>query len=238
MAPRSPSHIEAKNPSVLLWIIALIFLGMISLPLSMVYSNTDSRGEPQWVPVALHSILHADYSADPRARRVPAVKINLIKEALADQAGDGSPKGFEEVQEGLKTPVPTVESGLPVATATVTHPTATATSMARTVTPTQSRPTSTRSHPTRTATPTPTATNVLLLPTRTPSATKEPTRTSKPPRGPEPTNTPRPTQEPTEPKPTQPPPTQPPPTKPPTKPPPPDPYPPPPPPPKPTDPYP
>lgn len=224
-APRSSGQIEAKNSSVLLWMIGLIFLGMMSLPLSLVYANPYFKGEPQWVPVALHSILYADYSADPGSARIPAAKLNLIKEALADQAGDDSAKGFEGVQEGLKTPVATVGSGLPLATATIAAPTATATSMAQTVTPT-------RSHPTRTASPTPTPTTVLLLPTRTPLATKQPTRTSKPARDPDPTDTPRPTQKPTEPRPTQPPP-----TKPPTKPPP-GPYPPPPPPPKPTDPYP
>jgi hypothetical protein len=231
-ARRSSGQIEAKNSSGLLWMIVLIFLGMMSLPLSLMYSNPSFKAEPHWVPVALHSILYADYSAGPKAARIPAAKLNLIKEALADQAGDGSAQGFEDVQEGLKTPVPTVASGLPLATATLAPPTATATSMGRTATPTQSRPTPTRSHPTQTASPTPTPTTVLLLPTRTPLATKEPTRTSKPPRDPKPTDTPRPTQKPTEPRPTQPPP-----TKPPTKPPP-GPYPPPPPPPKPTDPYP
>lgn len=230
-APLSSGHIEAKSPSGLLWMIALIFLGMISLPLSLVYSNHYSRAEPQWVPVALHSILQADYSADPRANRIPAVKIDLIKEALADQAGDGRAQGFEEVQEGLKTPVPTVGSGLPLATATPMAPSDTP--LAWTAAPTQSHPTPTRSHPTQTATLSPTATHTFLPPTRTPLPTKEPVRTSKPAKEPEPTDTPRPTQKPTEPRPTQPPP-----TNPPTKPPPPDPYPPPPPPPKPTDPYP
>jgi hypothetical protein len=233
--PRCSGPLEAKHPSGLVWMIALVLLGMISLPLSLFYSNPYSRGEPQWVPVALHSILHADYGADPRATRIPAAKLNLIREALADQAGDGGAESFENVQEGLRTPVPTIRSGLPTATATIALPTATATLMVQKATATQPRPTSTRSHPTQTASPTATPTTVLLLPTGTPSATKVPTRTSKPAKDPEPTQTPRPTQ-----KPTEPPPTKPPPTKPPTKPSPTDPYPPPPPPPppKPTDPYP
>ena len=233
-ASRSSGPLEVKSPSGLVWMIALVLLGMMSLPLSLFYSNPYSKGEAQWVPVALHSILHADYSADPGATRIPAAKLNLIREALVDQAGDVGAGSFENIREGLKTPVTTVGSGLPAATATIALPTATATSTAQKATPTQPRPTSTRSHPTQTASPTPTPTTVLLLHTRTPSATKAPTRTSKPAKDPEPTQTPRPTQ-----KPTEPPPTKPPPTKPPTKPPP-GPYPPPPspPPPKPTDPYP
>ena len=221
----------AKNPAGSVWLIALIFLAMLSLPLSVINSRHSSRGEAQWVPVALHSILTADYSADPRSNRVPAVKLSLIKDALADQASEDSLRAFDEVQDSLRTPVPSAESGLPRASATAAQPPSTEPSIPPTATPTRSQPTAIRPHPTQTAPPTPT--NIILLPSLTPSATKEPTRTSKPPRKPKSTSTAQPTQEPTEP-----PPTQPPPTKPPTKPPPPDPYPPPPPAPKPTEPYP
>lgn len=236
--PGPPGQMRTKNPAGLPGLIALVFLAMLSLPLSLVYSGDSSRGEPQWIPVALHSILTADYSADPRARRIPAANLNLIKDVLADQASQDSSQAFEDVQDSLRTPVPTVESGYPRASATPTQPAAAEPSIPPATTPTRSRPTATRPQATQSASPTPTLTNIILLPSRTPSPTKEPTRTSKPPREAKPTDTPRPTQKPTQPPPTQPPPTKPPTHPPPTKPPPPDPYPPPPPPPKPTEPYP
>lgn len=217
------SHMNEKGSrlSGWMWLVVLIFLGIIGLPVSLVFASQPGTSQPQWVPIGLHSILRADYSADAHGALIPVVKINLIQEAIHDEYEGSNTSGrFEGVVDSLITPVPTVLAGFPTST-----PTPTATKIEATSLPTRTpQPTHTPS-PTRTNTPTPTQTPTVTAPARTSDPTREPARTSKPDKDPEPTETPRATQKRTEdPKPTQPPPTKEP-TKSPTK----DPYPPPPP---------
>lgn len=62
------------------------------------------------LPIALHSPLDADYSADAVAY-IPAARINLLSDAIADQANDGTNSPEEQVAtmvDQLRTPVFTV----------------------------------------------------------------------------------------------------------------------------------
>jgi hypothetical protein len=217
-SPQTPGKASPR-----IWSVVLIFLAMLSLPLSLILSNHFTKSETEWLPVSLHSILESDYSIDPHSSRIPAVKLDLIKAAIRDQSAGEDPNRFEGVIISLTTPVATVKGVVSLASAT---PTA-----SQPPTPSPTKTPTLGPVPTRTLrptmTPTPTATRVT--PTQTLKSTDQPTR---PPRKPQPTNTTRPTnqptREPTNQSPTKASPTESPPTREPTKPPPTrDPYPPP-----------
>ena len=155
---------------------------------------------PNWVkaqhslPVALHSPLRADYSADLRGMTMGALQIGLVSEAEKDHSSRDSMPTLVVI---LKTPVMTIT---PLATRLLSTPLAT---MASTIPPkaTNPLPTSTRSSssagtptptssPTWTPTQTPQTTKVTptagstTIPTKPPQATpssKPPTSTSQPP---------------------------------------------------------
>lgn len=201
--------------------IVLILAMIVCLLTTMVAVIQASAGLADKLPVTLHSLLFADYSADPHGFRIAAVRFNLIEEAIRDADGGqnlDSADRFATLQAGLNTSVPTVTPEFPQ--------TPTATQQQPTTTPTHIEPSLTPSPtflPTQTATVEPTQSPTI---TRwNPTATHRPDKPSKPPEDPDPTDPPPadpppPTDRPP-PSPTKPPP--PPPTKPP---PPPDPYPP------------
>jgi len=188
-------------------------LGFVSLCLFLVlgWSLFSGIRGVFWVPVNLHSILEADYSADFRAGRIQPINIQAIGEALQDEYTDpnapqkiGVPERYATLEMALKTPVPTVTlfpgqaTGTPTWTPTVTRALATPT-------PTRTRTTT----PTRTATTTasPTPTELYFYPTSPPLPTN--TRRPRSTNNPEPTSAP-PTRPPARPTATRVPPTQPP----------------------------
>lgn len=204
---------KAKRKAPLwFWSLASIILFMLILPLSLILSNRFTKSGTEWLPVSLHSILESDYSADSRGSRIPAAKLDLIKAAIRDQSSGEDLDRFEDVIVSLSTPVATIQSGFPPASATPT-PTQLPTP-SPTQTPTRSTLPTRTPRPTTTTTPTAT----WVTPSQTIKPTREPTKPSTrtptpPPRKPQPTNTPRPTQEPTNPPSTEAPPTKPPPTR-------------------------
>jgi hypothetical protein len=202
--------------------IILILAMIVCLLSTMIAVMQASAGFADKLPVTLHSLLFADYSADPRGFKLPVVRFNLIEEVIRDEQSDQSEQDsverFATLQAGLKTPVPTVTPAFPQ---TPTTPTAT-----------QPQPTSTPDYtepppsPSPTNLPTQTASVVPteMLPSPTfnpwyPTATSRPANPTKKPDKPDPTDPPPPP--PTDP----PPPTNPPPPPPTKPPPPPDPYP-------------
>jgi hypothetical protein len=202
------------------WLLVMILILVTCSTLALVLSGQFEEGMPLQVPVALHSALQADYSADPLGMRQPAVLLRLIEDAIQDDSAADGVARFATLESALKTPVASVTPP-PGSTPSVAQPT-TPTPAAATATP--ALPASPTASPlpgrtatltaTQTAWPTYTPTPTRPLPTRTPQA--QPTSTRKP--RPQATAT-----QPAPPKPTQPPPTQPLPTRPPSK----DPYPPP-----------
>jgi hypothetical protein len=226
-----------------------LLLGLISILLISILILPVFRQTTPWLPIAMHSILHADYSADQHPNSVPPALLGLIGDMLLDDNPSQAPERLSTVISALESPVVTVtpypgETLLPTATATPLPPTVTLSEPLLTPTWTP-KPSATNPAPSLTPlTPTSTIWETLP-PTWIPSpthapATKTPTSesTGKPPTQPAvtvpgPTPTKRPTStnppptntpEPTNPPPTKPPPTEPPPTEPPA----PTPYPPPP----------
>jgi hypothetical protein len=209
----SPKHTAGY---LAIWVI----LGCVSLCLFLVLGWSLFAGirDNFWIPVNIHSILEADYSADFRASLIQPVNMRVISEALQDEyyaphsdpyatQKMGAPERYATLEIALKTPVPTVTPFPGQATATPT-PTPTATQAA--ATPTRTR----TATPTRTVTVTasPTPTGAYLYPTQPPQPTntRRPHQTSNP----QPTSTPT-TRPPARPTATPVPSTQPPPTRPP-----------------------
>ena len=188
-----------------------VFLLLLAASLLGLYAYLFS---PNWfqtaglMPVALHSPLRADYSADLRGMRPISLNLGLISDAARDQAAQENDP-LPELIALLQTPVPTVTSFLaetptrqPAVTATATPakeetlpwtPTSTR-SVTLTFTASPSR-TNTRRPPT--VTPTFTPTERALIPTLTkapPTAIPViPTSTNLPPTGYPPPETPEPT---------------------------------------------
>jgi len=170
------------------------------------------------VPISLHSVLVANYQADPRLMKIPPVQLSLIQDALEDQSIHRSNGGLATLIISLFTPVPTLTpifspssaptalapNQTPVITATprlIYIPSATptwtqtptATIPASTLTPTRSLPGGTPTTTLRySSTPTPT-TLVVTVSTRTYTPSPTPTNTPAPPIStPRPTDTPDP----------------------------------------------
>jgi hypothetical protein len=160
------------------------------------------------IPVTLHSLLTADYSADALNVRFPKLNISILLDALGDRAPDKAASAYATLQSSLLTPVPTVTlmpgeitqnppTASPTATAaepsTTASPTVTATPSPTpsptpagtnpplyTVAPTlQPPPTSTRVKSTQTRPPRPTATATLAPPTQAATPTRKPPTPTK-----------------------------------------------------------
>lgn len=196
---------------------------------------------PSWLvtagtlPVALHSIHRADYSADLRGLRPLAFGLGLVGEAVRDIAPSSSPS-TEDLRTLLQTPVPTVTpfptssgqqpafpgftptptmpAGAPPATPTpsVTGTSTGIPSFTPSITPTTTFTASPSSTPTSSLqplptrrTPTATATPFIPTPTRVPPTSTSNPPTSVPPTIAPPTATAAPPSYPPPPEPTQPP---------------------------------
>lgn len=192
---------EAHTPSFWRMMILLVLAAGLALIAWLLFNpnRTNALGATE-LPVSLHSGLVANYSADLREYVVPAVRMELVEEALADAAAQE--EQVSEVLQNLETPVPTVtpQRIYPTATPqeeddeddqqeqkpappTAAPPAATATSQAK---PTQVAPSSTSVPPTQVVNATPTSvkpTATQAKPTSiiiAPSATKPaPTATSQ-----------------------------------------------------------
>jgi hypothetical protein len=221
--PESSTY-ERSHGSLIGYLGIWFVLGFVSLCLFLIlgWSLFSGIRAAFWVPVNLHSILEADYSADFRTGRIQPVNLQVIGEALQDaHPGQNDtqnlsiPERYATLEMALKTPVPTVTPFPGQASSTP--------SVTPTATQSLSTPTTTR---TQTATPSRTAT-ITASPSPTtryfyPTASPQPTNTRRPRQTNNPGATsPPPTRTPAHPTATRVPPTQPPPTRPP------DPYPPP-----------
>ncbi len=187
----------------LVWLAYLLFFGFAVVVVYLIWAMKTPHDDH--VPVGLHSVLFADYSADPRGARLPGVEFGIIEEVIADQGGTDASVRFSTLQSAQQTPVPTITprlSGTPTTeggTPTLAgfSPTATGTQRAsqtptKTATPTVSATarvgTSTATHlgPTSTRTPTGFPSATVRTPTHTPDS-DDPTNTPRPP-----TDTPQP----------------------------------------------
>ncbi len=160
------------------------------------------------IPVTLHSLLTADYSADALDLRFPKLNISIILDALGDRSPDKAASAYATLQSSLLTPVPTVTllpgeitQNPPSATPTarVAEPSTTASSTLTatpsptpsptlsgtnpplyTVEPTlQPSPTATRGKATQTRPPRSTATATQAPPTQAATSTQKPPTPTK-----------------------------------------------------------
>lgn len=201
-----------------------VFLLLLTASLLGLYAFLFS---PDWLqtaglmPIALHSPLRADYSADLRGMRPISLSLGLIGDAARDQAAQENDP-LPELIALLQTPVPTSASltaapatAQPAALATITPtvredtpPPASSPTLSWTPTLTFSvTPSITNTPPRATATRNPTSTKEVLTPTPlptkvppsttpvTPTSTRTPlpTPTNPPPTGYPPPDTPEPT---------------------------------------------
>lgn len=82
----------------LLVIMILIIVSLFDLPIRM----------PELVPVNLHSLLVADYSADTDNNLIPVLQIGVIFDLLSDLGAPDAENLFSSIQNSLLTPVPTI----------------------------------------------------------------------------------------------------------------------------------
>lgn len=89
--------------------ITLLALGLILLALLM-FSPEWFLIRDAWLPVPLHSLLRADYSADPRGSFIPAAQIDLIDQVIKDQVRPTGelPSQMAPLSSLLLTPVATI----------------------------------------------------------------------------------------------------------------------------------
>jgi len=193
MSVRETSVERRERSRWLILFAAMLLLSVLCLGLSLFYPAWWSSDSSRMIPVALHSVLRADYSADAFAAALPPVSVGLIANALQDQALESGPEAADRVLEGLRTPVPTIT---PFFSSTPGGPTPTSVFLATWTLP-PPQPTATLAGFTPAATATPTTT-LMIGPSYTPSPTQvEPTSPSKTPAPPTntpapPTNTPKP----------------------------------------------
>ena len=195
--PPDPPMVDTPNGGPLgLWLFSACFAGLLFLLASLALTTGVFSQDLRWMPVALHSLLQADYGADQFVGRFAPAKLSLVLDALHDASATDSAARFATLQARLNTPVPSVTPALGGGTAGLNTHTATST-VAFKPTSTQPAgwlPTSPR---TPTSTVSPTATSW-----RTPTTTNPPIHTPRPDREPEPTE-PQVTQPPTQPAPTK-----------------------------------
>ena len=139
------------------------------------------------IPITLHSLLTADYSADAFYVRFPNLDISILLDVLGDHAPDRAASAYATLQSSLLTPVPTVT--LMPGEITQNPPSATPTTpVAEPSSTASSTPTAT---PSPTPSPTPLGTNQplytvaptlrpTLTPTRAKSTQTRPTDTRPP----------------------------------------------------------
>ncbi len=144
-----------------------------------------------WVPFNLHSVMAADYSADPRGFRIGQLDFRIIGEIFQDHGDDNYGEHLATIQASLLTPVATVTPYPGMQITALPSPTQTPTISTPTNIPggTQLTPTATLS-PSSTPTLAPSAT--VRATVFYPTATKTTRPTSKPTQPPKATATKKP----------------------------------------------
>lgn len=165
---------ETPIPSFWRMLVLLVLAAGMALIAWLLFNPNRTRalGATE-LPIAMHSGLTANYSADLRAYVVPAVRLDLVEEALSDAAA--REEQVDEVLQNLQTPVPTVTPQV-----VIILPTATPNNTDDDEKPQPpSEPTSTSPviPTTVAATHTPVAASATPLPTRTSTAVNKPTAT-------------------------------------------------------------
>ncbi len=98
--------VKDKMISLWLWFIYIFFIIIMCL---MVYLLWIMQAPYKSViPMALHSILKADYGPDPRGYRVAGVRYELIGEIMSELDATTAPDRYATLQNSRLTPVPTV----------------------------------------------------------------------------------------------------------------------------------
>jgi len=99
------------------WVSYLIGATVIGLMFPFGWLLQAVGGQSNWLPVSLHSVLTADYSADLRALHLPPIQLGLIADILNDSA-TLTPGRFATLEGNLTTPVPSVtpRPGYPTST--------------------------------------------------------------------------------------------------------------------------
>jgi hypothetical protein len=99
------------------WVSYLIGAAVIGLMFPFGWLLQAVGGQSNWLPVNLHSVLAADYSADLRTVNLPPIQLGLIADILNDSATQ-TPGRFATLEGNLTTPVPTVtpRPGFPTST--------------------------------------------------------------------------------------------------------------------------
>lgn len=126
-------------------------------------------GSGEALPVALHSPLGADYSADAVAI-IPAARINLLSDAISDQVREGNQAPAQQlatIVDEMRTPVFTVTPYPGMTTTPGTQPTA----VRATATPSAPEQTAPVVPSQTAAVPTITGTATVLAPSATPTVT-------------------------------------------------------------------
>jgi hypothetical protein len=189
MADRAvPSDLDNRRQRErLIWLVIAVFFLMNCILVSFSVGRQFFNGQSQWLPIALHSLLQADYSADERRASLPAVQIDVVGDYINDQNVPNQPINLATIENNLDTPVPTVT---PQSQGTVQLFTATSTQQSGGSNPVPSiTPTPTPSQPAAvTQEPSQTSETSLITPTNIPTGTHRPTLT--PTEGDTPTNPP------------------------------------------------
>jgi hypothetical protein len=107
--PHPPGQPRRKKQSHLGsgWVTYLIGAAIVGLMFPFGWLLRAVSGQSNWLPVNLHSVLAADYSADPLALHLPPIQLALIEDILNDSA-TLTPGRFATLEGNLNTPVPTV----------------------------------------------------------------------------------------------------------------------------------
>jgi hypothetical protein len=201
-----------KDDSNRRWTLMLalsLTLSVVCLGLVLFSPLLSVNASVQSVPVSMQSVLKADYSSDPLTFAIPAVGLNLIQNAIQDNAiaSTDDPVRLSTVINDLLTAVPTVTpQGQPSQGPTkpvVVHSTSTP------IPPQPTNPPRASATPQATNSAVPSATHTWIPPTATTRPTNPPlpTNTPQPTKPPvQPTNPPAPTNTPVPVKPTEPPP--------------------------------
>jgi hypothetical protein len=104
------------------WVTYLIGAAIVGLMFPFGWLLRAVGGQSDWLPVNLHSVLAADYSADPLALHLPPIQLGLIEDLLNDSA-TLTPGRFATLEGNLNTPVPTVTPRPGYSTPTMPIPT-------------------------------------------------------------------------------------------------------------------
>ena len=88
-----------KTITIKQWVVILftiLFVGFCIF-VALVFNWGPAQAEKQFIPCALHSVLIANYSEDPRGIVIPHIKESIILEVIRDLLGPGQELEAEAV---------------------------------------------------------------------------------------------------------------------------------------------